>query len=70
KEASQTFTRKDFDLKLKELNLTRREFCQKVEIAYSTPNSWDKYSPIPLWVEAWLNTYENVENFKKLEILL
>ncbi len=68
KETSQFFKRKDFDLKLKALNLTRREFCQKVGIAYSTPNSWDKYSPIPLWVEAWLNTYENAENFKKLEI--
>ena len=68
--ADKTFTRKDFDSRLKGLKLSRAEFCQMVGISYVTPNSWDKYSPIPLWVEAWLNTYENVENVKKLESLL
>ena len=67
--ADKVFTRKDFDLRLKELKLSRAEFCEKAGISYITPNSWDKYSPVPLWVEAWLNTYENVENVKKLESL-
>ncbi|TLE15950.1 hypothetical protein LS72_005165 [Helicobacter apodemus] len=62
-----SFTKEDFVSRLKTLNLTRSEFCEKVGIGYSTPTTWNL--SIPLWVEAWLNTYENAENFKKLEIL-
>ncbi|RDU64557.1 hypothetical protein [Helicobacter ganmani] len=67
---STSFTRKEFEARLQELKLTRIEFCKKVGMnENSILANWDRQSPIPLWVEAWLNTYENTENFKKLEIL-
>lgn len=38
---SQSFTKADFDARLKELNLTRTEFCEKAGIGYSTPTAWN-----------------------------
>ena len=70
RQESTSFTRKEFEARLQELKLTRIEFCKKVGMnENSILANWDRQSPIPLWVEAWLNTYENTENFKKLEIL-
>lgn len=68
KNESQSFTKADFDARLKELNLTRTEFCEKVGLGYSTPTTWSN-APVPLWVEAWLDTYANAESFKQLQSL-
>ncbi len=66
-EESTKFTRKEFDIRLQELKLTRLEFCKKVGMnENSILSNWDRQSPIPLWVESWLNTYENAKNFKIL----
>ena len=63
-------TRQEFEARLQELKLTRAEFCEKVGMSENSIfSNWDRQSPIPLWVEAWLNTYENAQRFHKLEAM-
>lgn len=52
-------TTEDFNLKLKDVGLSRKEFCEITGLAYSSVSNWhDENRPVPTWVESWL------ENFK------
>ncbi|WP_297813112.1 hypothetical protein [uncultured Helicobacter sp.] len=64
------FTRKDFDERLKELHLTRKNFSEMAGVRYANLSHWDCKYPTPLWVENWLNAYDYAEKFKRLEIQL
>lgn len=60
--------KKDFNLQLKEANLTKKEFSSIVELSSVTVSGWggtDK--PIPSWVKTWL---ENYIKAKKLEVIV
>ncbi len=51
-------TKKEFDKTLKDINLTRQEFSDITDVAYSTISNWsDEKKPIPGWVESWLENY-------------
>lgn len=54
--------KKDFDEKIKNLGLSRQDFCNLTGLAYSSVSNWnDESKPIPKWVESWLENYEKAK---------
>ena len=52
-------TKKEWNEKLKELNLKRKEFCRITGLKYSSISNWGaKKNPFPLWLRSWLENYE------------
>ncbi|MDR1460447.1 MAG: hypothetical protein LBI78_02245 [Campylobacteraceae bacterium] len=58
-------TNKEFAKRLKEVNLTRKEFAMQVDYAYQAVLNWSNH-PIPGWVDSWLNHYELARKYIKL----
>lgn len=51
-------TKKEFDNTLKEIGLSRNEFAEMTNLAYSTIGNWhDEKKPVPGWVKSWLENY-------------
>jgi len=56
-------TKEQFNKRLKELDLTQKDFAKISGIPYSTINNWgytskDKTIAVPLWVKSFLEYYE------------
>lgn len=64
-------TREEFDEKLKGLNLTRKEFCEKLNVNYKTmTNHWGRKNPIPQYALSWLELYKTAQKYEQfIEIL-
>ena len=61
-------TKEEFNAKLKELNLSIKDFSQIADIPYSTINNWgftkdDKTIPVPKWVNPFLEHYEKSKKY-------
>lgn len=59
-----------FKEKLKEAELTLKDFGEFTGISYSTCNNW-KYTEAPSWTESWLQLYienKNMRDMKKLAV--
>ncbi|MCK9329077.1 MAG: hypothetical protein M0Q94_04300 [Candidatus Cloacimonetes bacterium] len=61
-------TKEAFILRLKELNISQKEFSFLSKTPYSTLNNWgfckdDKTIPVPNWVEPFLEYYEKASRF-------
>lgn len=54
----------DFKNKLEEVNLNLKDFSELVNIPYSTVTKYGRSTPVPTWVEPFLNIY--IQN-QKLE---
>jgi hypothetical protein len=64
-------TKKEFDILLKECDITRKEFASYSGINYSTVTRWhDTERPIPVWVESWLENYKAKKYFDKIKSTL
>ena len=51
--------KKEFDEKLKDLNIDRKTFSELTETSYNTVTNWnDENKPIPKWVKSWLEHYK------------
>lgn len=64
-------TKEDFNLRLKELNISIKDFSQIADISYSTINNWgfktnDKIIPVPKWVKPFLEHYEKSRKYDYL----
>jgi len=60
--------KKDFDIKLKEINLSRQDFANITNLSYSTIGNWhDINKPIPGWVESWLENYIEKQKLETLK---
>lgn len=62
-----SMTKKQFDDRLKALDLTRQLFAELTKLAYGTVNNWqdegsDKGKPIPSWVTSWLDNYAKAKS--------
>ncbi len=61
--------KEDFINRLKELNISKKEFSEMTDIPYSTINNWgtsrsdNKILPVASWVESYLNYYEKAKKF-------
>lgn len=63
-------TRKEFSDKLKEIGLTKKEFCEILYANIGTVNNWgNENHPVPFWVESWLKNYSDSLKFKKAKEL-
>jgi len=56
-------TKESFIARLKELNLSSKDFSTIADVPYSTIGNWgfksnDKIIPVPKWVSPFLNHYE------------
>ncbi len=50
--------REEFNVLLEKANLSKKEFCQIIDLNYSTVNTWGSSSiNIPKWVKSWLENY-------------
>lgn len=61
-------TKEEFIKRLKELNISQKEFSLIAKIPYSTINNWgftkdNKTIPVPSWVEPFLSYYEKAKKF-------
>lgn len=51
--------KKEFDDKLKDLNIDRKTFSELTETSYTTVTNWnDETKPIPKWVNSWIEHYK------------
>ena len=64
-------TKEEFNLRLKELNISIKEFSQIADIPYSTINNWgfkvnEKVIAVPKWVTPFLEHYEKSRKYDYL----
>jgi len=60
--------RDDFNQKLNEAQLTRKEFAALLGLNYQSVNGWGSNDrEFPYWVESWLNLYVENEKYKRLK---
>lgn len=57
----------DFDNTLKKIQLSRQDFSNMTNTAYSTVSNWhDEKKPIPGWVKSWLENYIKAKDTDKI----
>jgi predicted transcriptional regulator len=64
-------TKEEFNARLKELNISQKDFSSIADIPYSTINNWgfqanDKIIPVPRWVVPFLDHYEKSRKYDSL----
>ena len=64
-------TKEEFNARLKELNISIKDFSIIADIPYSTINNWgfktnDKIIPVPKWVTPFLEHYEKSKKYDYL----
>jgi DNA-binding transcriptional regulator YiaG len=60
--------REEFNSFLERANLSKKEFCQIIELNYNTVNNWgSKNISVPKWVKSWLENYIEKKNHEKLK---
>ena len=50
-------TYKEFEEKLKSINLNKKRFSQLTELSYQTVMNWNNIGKVPSWVKSWLENY-------------
>jgi hypothetical protein len=59
----------DFRNKLRELNISMKEFSVLIKTSYGTVRKWGKDGrAVPTWVESWLNLYIQNQNLQESSI--
>ncbi len=59
--------KEELSIKLKEINLSKKEFAVLSNISYNTVNNWnDDNRPVPPWVESWLENYIKAKDIDKI----
>ncbi|EMZ37755.1 hypothetical protein LS77_002445 [Helicobacter bilis] len=48
----------EFDKRLKEVSLSKKEFAKLVSMQYESVVNWKRAEKIPDWVKSWLYYYE------------
>ena len=63
--------KQEFDETLKKIGLSRQEFADMTELAYSTIGNWhDEKKPVPGWVKSWLDNYVKAKENEKIRLAL
>lgn len=58
----------EFELKIKELGISRKEFCEITGLTYSAVSKWhDDNRPVPSWVDSWIKNYKKA---KTLDVIV
>ncbi|WP_066389508.1 hypothetical protein [Helicobacter himalayensis] len=56
----------EFENKLKELGLSKKEFVKIVGMPYQTLMNWRAKGQTPIWVDSWLEFYTKAKAFDAL----
>lgn len=56
----------DFENKLKELKLNKRDFSELCGLGYTTITNWRGFGKTPEWVRSWLENYELAQKYKAI----
>lgn len=60
--------KQEFDETLKKIGLSRQEFADMTELAYSTIGNWhDEKKPVPSWVKSWLDNYVRAKSYNDVK---
>ena len=64
-------TKEEFNARLKELNISQKDFSSIADVPYSTINNWgfktnDKIIPVPKWITPFLEHYEKSRKYDYL----
>ncbi len=61
-------TNEEFEIILKQTNLTKKEFAKLVEMSYGSVVNWGRTAQsIPNWVESWLELYIQNKKYENLK---
>ena len=61
-------TNDEFDARLKEAKLTKKEFARIVEMSYGGVVNWGReQQTVPSWVESWMKLYIENRKFESLK---
>jgi len=67
-------TKEEYNQKLKEVKLTKKELAHILGVAEQTVNNWGSTNKVPYWIDTWLQNYidkkkfDNIKNIIKDEI--
>ena len=56
----------EFENKLKELGLTKRDFSNLCVLGYTSVAGWKQKGKTPEWVESYLEFYELAQKYKAI----
>lgn len=60
--------REEFNALLEKANLSKKDFCQIIDLNYSTVNTWGSSSiNIPKWVKSWLENYIKAKSYNDVK---
>lgn len=64
-------TKEEFNARLKELNISQKDFSSIADVPYSTINNWgfkvnEKVIPVPRWVAPFLDYFEKSRKYDYL----
>ena len=60
--------RDEFNNLLNKANLTKKEFCNIIELNYATINTWGSSKiNIPKWVKTWLENYIKAKSYNDVK---
>ena len=61
-------TNEEFEIKLKNVKLTKKEFSRMVKMSYGGVVNWGRsHQSVPEWVESWLEMYSEIQKFNGLK---
>ena len=60
--------REEFNNLLKQANLSKKEFCEFIDLNYNTVNTWGSSKiNIPKWVKSWLENYIKSKSYEDIK---
>lgn len=63
--------REEFNQLLSKANLSKKEFCEIIELNYATVNNWGTGTiGIPKWVKSWLENYIAKKKFDNIKEII
>ena len=60
----------DFENKLKELGLNKRDFSELCGLGYTTITNWRGFGKTPEWVESYLEFYDKARKYDEIKAKL
>ena len=63
-------TKEEYNLKLKEVGLSKKQLANILGVAVQTVNNWGSSQKFPRWVKSWLENYIDKKKFENIKEML
>ena len=61
-------TKDNFTQKLKDIQLSKKDFAFNANISYNTVNNWNNdKKPVPPWVKSWLENFTKAKTYENIK---